>query len=131
MSEPRLDWNTAKVHRAKLSVGLGGDLPPGWGDTFQTTVRLLDRGEWEKVKIKKRGVRVGGVIPGSEDKLRHFLESIVQQANADHRQAHESRDSDDSPVDEADVGTRAREDDSDAQMTERFRGFGDSPPETP
>jgi hypothetical protein len=127
MSEPKLDWNTAKVRNAKLSVGLQGDPPPGWGKTFEATARLLDRGEWEKVKVKKRGVRVGGVAPGSEDKLRHFLESIVWQANADHRQAEASAQASTRAGADDDAGAGGREDDSDAQMTERFRRFGNGP----
>jgi hypothetical protein len=30
MAEPQLDWSTAEVHDAKLSVSLDGEAPRGW-----------------------------------------------------------------------------------------------------
>ncbi len=59
------------------------------------TAQLLSNGEWEDVVLKKHRVRVDGLRPGSEEKLRFFLESVVQQANATHEL------SEDEPQDEA------------------------------
>jgi|ERR1700722_2719104 len=130
MSEPRLDWSTARVRDAKLTVDLDGDLPSGWKGTFAAVARLLDRGEWEDVGVKKHQLRVGGVTPGSEEKLRHFLESVIQQTNTDHGVANAaSEDADQSDGGEQDGG-EADEDSPDAQMTEQFREFADTPSET-
>jgi hypothetical protein len=107
------------VRGGKLSVPIEGDTPPGWGDTFGKTIRLLDAGDWEEINVKKRGVRVKGVSPGTEERLRHLLESALQQANSNHMAAEEESD-----------GDREREQDAsddassaDAEMTERFRSF--------
>jgi hypothetical protein len=126
MSEPKLDWGKAEVREAELTVTLDGDLPRGWKDTFERTAELLGRGEWGKLKLKKRTVRVSGVAPGVEDKLRHFLESVVQQANADHLPAESESEADEDARDAEDIS----EDSSgteDAEMTERFQSFADAP----
>src|SRR5438270_1483486 len=87
MSSVRLGWGSAEVKDARLTVSLDGDPPKGWKESFETTVRMLGDGEWGEVKLKNAAVQVSDVTPGSEDKLRHHLESIVTQANA----AHEAR----------------------------------------
>jgi chromatin remodeling complex protein RSC6 len=70
-------------------------------------------------------VRVADVSDGSEERLRHFLESVVAQANADHTPDDSDRDED--AEDEEDEGG---DDDRDAaspddEMSERFRSFSD------
>ncbi len=122
MSEPQLDWSQAEVKNGKLTVSLAGDAPPGWKGTFERTAHLLSNGEWDNVVLKKHRVRVDGLRPGSEEKLRFFLESVVQQANATHEQP------EDQPHDEADdaeeaTGDGGGDDSADAAMTERFRSF--------
>jgi hypothetical protein len=84
MSDPQLEWDQAEVRDGKLRLPVSGTRPRGWSESFERTVRLLG-GDWKKVKLKKRRVQVDGVQPGSEEKLRHFLESAVQQANEEHR----------------------------------------------
>lgn len=124
MSEAKLDWSTAKVKDAKLTVDIVGDIPSGWKDSFDTTARLLGRsGDWSEVSLKgKKGVTVADVTPGSEDRLRHFLESVIEQSNADHRQDDEDEEErDDDEQDESedeDAGP-------DAEMSDRFRSFAD------
>jgi hypothetical protein len=126
MSSVMLSWASAEVKDATLTVALDGEVPEGWKESFERTVKLLGNGEWGEVKINKGAVRVSEVTPGSEDKLRHHLESIVNQANA----AHEAR--------EREAGEReAREahdgsGDSgeepggpDDEMTGRFRAFAE------
>ncbi len=122
MSEPQLDWSQAEVKPGRRSVALAGEPPNGWKDTFQRTALLLSKGEWEDVTLKKQSVRVDGLRPGSEEKLRFFLESVVQQANTTHEP---SEDESQDEADEADEATDgSTEDDSaDATMTERFRSF--------
>jgi hypothetical protein len=113
MSEINLNWNSAKVNDAKLTVELDGEASSEWKHSFDDTVRLLGGGDWGSVRVKKQTVCVEGVTPGGEDKLRFFLESVVEQANATHR-----------PPDEPE---QASEDDGasgvDGEMTERFRSF--------
>jgi hypothetical protein len=114
-----LNWAEAEVKDSKLVVGLEGEIPTGWKQSFETTVKLLGGGEWGKVQIKKQAVQVSKVAPGSEEKLRHFLESVVEQANADHPPKEAEK------TDEPDKEKAADDDDDspDAGMTERFRSF--------
>ena len=122
MSEAKLDWSTAKVKEAKLTVDVVGDIPSGWKDSFDTTARLLGRsGDWGEVSLKgKKGVTVADVTPGSEDRLRHFLESVVEQSNADHRQDDDDEEERDDEQDEPDEDAGP-----DAEMSDRFRSFAD------
>jgi|SRR6185312_300198 hypothetical protein len=106
-----LEWASAEVKDATLTVGLEGELPKGWKDSFERTVKLLGDGDWGDVALKKGSVRVSDVTPGSEDKLRHHLEAIVAQANADHEE-HEDGDDDE-------------REGPDAEMTDRFRSFAE------
>ena len=126
MSDVKLNWTTAKVDDSKLTVDLDGDLPSGWKDSFDAVARLLaNSAEWGEVSLKgKKSVRVADVSEGSEERLRHFLESVVAQANADHR-PEEPEDDDDG--DEDDGGGDDDRDDAgpDAEMSDRFRSFGD------
>jgi hypothetical protein len=119
MIEPKLDWNTAEVREGTLTVELEGKLPSGWKRSFDATAALLNQGAWAKLKVKHHKVRVRGARPGEEEKLRHFLESVVLQANADHRSAEQPESQHN--------GERARHDHDerqpDVEMTERFRGF--------
>jgi hypothetical protein len=127
MSDVTLNWSTAKVEDSKLTVDLDGELPSGWKDSFDAVARLLaSSAEWGEVSLKgKKSVRVADVSDGSEERLRHFLESVVAQANADHTPDDSDRDED--AEDEADEGG---DDDRDAaspddEMSERFRSFSD------
>jgi len=125
MSDVTLNWSTAKVEDSKLTVDLDGELPSGWKDSFDAVARLLaSSAEWGEVSLKgKKSVRVADVSEGSEERLRHFLESVVAQANADHT----PDDSDEDAEDDEDEGG---DDDRDAasaddEMSERFRSFSD------
>lgn len=121
-----MDWSTAEVSDGELVIELEGELPKGWPKSFAATAQMLDRGQWEKVRVKKGSVRVGGVSAGDEERLRHFLESVVQQANADHavdeQQADEPAEQDEAERDRAADGDQK----ADAEMTERFRAFSDA-----
>jgi hypothetical protein len=107
-----LEWASAEVKDAKLTVKLAGESPKGWKQSFERTVTLLGDGEWGEIQLRKGTVQVSEVTPGSEDKLRHHLEAIVTQANAAHQQD-EDRD-----------GDEEREG-PDAEMTDRFRSFAE------
>ena len=121
MESTTLEWSSAKVRDGVLSVELRGERPKGWSDTFAATATMLGGGgDWEEVELKKDRVTVTGVGPGMEDKLRHFLESVVQQANAEH-----------TPEQDEDKGSREEQDqedsgdDTDSDLTARFRAFAD------
>ncbi len=124
MSTAQLDWSTAEVTDGRLSVELDGDPPKGWASRFEATATLLNRGQWEKVKVKKASIRVSPVVPGDEEQVRHFLESAVLEANA----AFESpQDAEDDGAGETEEEPEASaEAEPDADMTARFRGFAAS-----
>jgi hypothetical protein len=107
-----LQWASAEVKDAKLTVELTGEAPKGWNESFDRTVTLLGDGDWGEVALKKGKVQVSDVTPGSEDKLRHHLEAIVAQANA----AHEEEDHQDD---------EEKREGPDAEMTDRFRAFAE------
>ena len=109
-----IDWSTAQVSDGKLTVGLKGDCPRGWKDRFKRTARLLGKGDWDEVRLKKEEIRVGGVVPGTEDKLRHLLESIVEEANAVNA---------DASAPSEDASPEVTEDDDDSRMTQQFRSY--------
>ena len=121
MEIPTLQWSAAEVRDGDLTVEIAGDRPQGWKSTFEQTVRLLGGGDWGKVTLKGAKVRVNGVAEGSEDDLRHFLEGVVQQANATHVEPEDDGDDQDDGHDDEDQGDG---DDGDARMTSRFRDFG-------
>ena len=76
---------------------------------------MLDAGQLGEIKVGKRKLRISHVTDGSEERLRHFLESVVTEANS----AHPSP----SPAPEE------TESGPDAGMTRRFRSFADPVPE--
>lgn len=114
MNEVELNWSTAEVNDGKLTVELGGTIPKGWKRAFEMTDRLLGGGDWGEVRVKKHTVRISDVTPGTEEKLGHHLESVVEQANAAVRGA-----------ERAEVESNGNS--PDARMTESFRALaGDS-----
>ena len=127
MSDVKLNWSTAKVEDSKLTVDLDGELPSGWKGSFDAVARLLSGStDWGEVSLKKKSVGVIGVSEGSEERLRHFLESVVEQANADHRPDDSERDDSGDDADEDENGDDDRdESEPDAEMSERFRSFAD------
>jgi hypothetical protein len=127
MPEPTLDWSTAEVKDSKLTVQVDGDLPDGWEDTFNTTVQLLGGGSWGEIKLEEQKAEVTGLRPGDEAKLKHFLESVVQQANATHRsdEDEEQGDGGRDDEDEEDGEESEQESDEDKEMSERFRSFAE------
>jgi len=112
MSSVKLEWGSAEVEDARLTVALEGEVPKGWKESFERTVRLLGDGEWGEIQLKKGTVQVSNLTPGTEDKLRHHLEAIVAQANA--AQEEDRSDQDD-----------GKPEGPDAEMTDRFRTFAE------
>ncbi|HTU84974.1 MAG TPA: hypothetical protein VMF57_05330 [Solirubrobacteraceae bacterium] len=114
MSPINLSWSDAQVKDAELTVPLDGETPKEWRQTFERTVALLGHGDWGEITVKKDRVLVTGVTPGSEDKLKHHLESVVTQANVTLEEAEEGEEAQSS-------GEKDERSDPDAEMTERFR----------
>jgi hypothetical protein len=111
MADLQLDWSSAEVSQGKLSVSLDGKPTKEWRARFERTVQLLDHGTW-------------AVEPGSEEKLRFFLDSVVQEANGE-----QPDENDDEERDGDQVETEPEaDDDPDREMTDRFRA---SAPERP
>lgn len=127
MSDVKLNWSTAKVEDSTLTVDLDGDLPSGWKGSFDAVAKLLaGPSDWGDVVVKKKAVRVADVSEGSEERLRHFLESVVTQANADHSPDDSERDDSGDDADEDEGGGDDRDkSEPDADMSERFRSFAD------
>ncbi len=122
MEAPALQWSAAEVRNGTLTVQVAGDRPRGWKATFEQTVRLLGGGSWGEVMLKGAKIKVAGVAEGSEDEVRHFLEGVVQQANATRVESDEE--SPDQADDADDAGDRdGDDDDANARMTSRFRDF--------
>ncbi|HET9104934.1 MAG TPA: hypothetical protein VFN55_16400 [Solirubrobacteraceae bacterium] len=115
MAAPEIDWSSAQVRDGALSVAITGARPKGWKRTFLDTVRLLGPADWGEVSLRKGTVRVTEVSPGQEERLRHFLEGAVEQANVSHPP------SDDDGA--GDAGSGPAETGPDAEMTARFRAF--------
>jgi hypothetical protein len=124
MSEIKLSWSSAEVDDSVLTVPLDGDIQKQWRKDFETTVRRLGHGEWGEVAVKRDKVRVTEVTPGSEEKLRHHLESIVLQANAA-QAAREQQEADENDEDGEDKEKGKQREGPDAEMTGRFREFGE------
>jgi hypothetical protein len=119
MSDVKLNWSSAQVADGKLTVELAGDRPRGWKKSFEKTVRLLGAGgNWGEVRVKKGQVHLSHLTPGDEEKVRHFLDSTVTQANAAHPSSEPESDATDRPPSD--------ESGPDAEMTKRFRAFADA-----
>jgi hypothetical protein len=113
-----LSWSESEVKDSELRVPLEGDAGKEWRQAFDRTVALLGQGDWGEITVKKDRVQVSEVTPGSEEKLKHHLESVVAQANATLEQLEGGDEEEADAARESDEGA---EDDPDAEMTERFR----------
>ncbi len=104
------------MREGRLTVELAGEPPKGWMKHFKGVLALLEQnaGQWGEIGLSKKRIRVSDVQEGSEDALRHLLESACLQANADLQLdgPEPSSESQDDPPTEADQ-----------RMTESFRGF--------
>jgi hypothetical protein len=111
MDEPReIDWSTAVVADARLSVELTGEPSREWGDHMQGVLVRLDARWAERIKVAKRRIRATGVDGDEAEELRHLLEGAVQQTNAD-------------LVAPPAVDREQPADDADGALTDAFRAF--------
>ena len=113
-----IDWASAEVEDAVLTVPVAGEAPDGWAERVERTVaRLTDHGgaPWEAIEVTQERIEVTGVQPGTEGDVRHVLDAAVTQANADLAPEQDASDDDGS-------GSQA-----DREMAEEFRSFADPP----
>ena len=112
VAHAEIDWSSAEVADGKLTVALKGEPSKDWAERVEAIAdRLQPSSRW-KIEADAKQIAVGGVAPGAESDVRHFLESVLAQANADFA-PDEDEDSGEGPSGE------------DAEMTEAFRSFAD------
>lgn len=127
MANLKLDWSTAEVHDGTLTVSLDGKPTGAWWATFERTAHLLDHGTWPEIKRGKRKIEVEEVEEGTEERLRFFLESVVQEANAEQGKDEEDDSEAGSGAETPDeTPEQENEADPDREMTDRFRSFASS-----
>ena len=87
MSDKRreIDWSSAEVHEGNVVVALTGKPSKAWSDSFDGVLRLLGHGTggWGEIAHDKKTIEVQGLQPKAERDLRHFLEAVVVQVNAE------------------------------------------------
>lgn len=119
--EPRqIEWGSAQIEGGTLTVELAGASSKAWRARFENVLTLLDtaHSSWGEVSLIKKAIKVADVGQGSEADLRHFLESIVLQANSDTEP--------DAPL--PDDEGEDHEPNTDEQIAETFRGFAAEQP---
>jgi hypothetical protein len=126
-----LDWSSAEVSDGKLTVDLTGKPPKEWRASFSRTAVLLGSGDWEtKVDTRRGSIRIAGVAPGDEERIRQLLEGAVLEANSTLVSESElfGRGTPEEDEDESESEAEPEADDTgeasrDEQLTERFRAF--------
>ena len=114
-----IDWSTAEVHGGDVTVELAGKVSKQSRERFEAVRALLGEssGGWDEVKLVKRTIHVRGLRPGEEHELRHFLDSVVVQVNAE------------LPASDDEAGQASRPSDraaiADAEMTATLRSFAE------
>jgi hypothetical protein len=80
-----IDWGSAEIKDAKLSVELTGPSSKAWKHRFDSALALLDtpHNRWGEVHLSRQEIQVAEVQPGTETELRHFLESVMLQVNSE------------------------------------------------
>jgi hypothetical protein len=114
-----IHWSSAEVHGGDVTVDLAGKVPKQWRERFDTVRSLLGESSsgWDEVKLVKRTIHVRGLRPGAEHELRHFLESVVVQVNAELPERDEEAEEATRPADRAAI--------VDAEMTATLRSFAE------
>jgi hypothetical protein len=120
-----IDWASAEVHDGDVTVELSGKNSKEWRERFDTVLRLLgpSGGGWGEVKLTKGSIRVESLQPQAEGDLRHFLESLVVQVNAELPDELGEGDGDD---DEDGAEPPDRGAILDAEMTATLRSFAEA-----
>ena len=119
-----IDWASAEVHDGDVTLELSGKSSKAWRERFDTVLRLLGSsgGGWGEVKLAKGSIRVKSLQPQAEGDLRHFLESLVVQVNAELPAEH------DEGEDDAQDGAESLDRGAilDAEMTATLRSFAEA-----
>jgi hypothetical protein len=120
MSDKRreIDWSSAEVSEGTVVVALTGKASKAWSDSFDGVLRLLGHGMggWGEIAHDKKTITVQGLQPKAERDLRHFLEAVVVQVNAELAEpASESEQAE--PADPQEL--------EDQEMTAILRSFGE------
>jgi hypothetical protein len=117
-----IDWASAQVADAVLTVPLAGETSKEWTKRLEHVLELLQEeghdGPWESIAITGQDVQVKGVQAGTEGDVRYLLEAGVTQTNADF--AARSREGD-GDGDDANA--------ADQEMAAAFRSFAEEPEE--
>ncbi|HEY4917189.1 MAG TPA: hypothetical protein VIH92_09775 [Solirubrobacteraceae bacterium] len=126
-----IDWSSAELSDRALVVQLRGAGAKGWSKDFGGVLALLEQSGrgWGKVALKGSKVRVADVQAGTEEELRHFLESVVLQVNSDLGLEIETG-AEDAGSEETQSGDRRLEA-AERRMAATFRGFADEVSEEP
>jgi hypothetical protein len=114
----RIDWASADVHEGEVTVKLTGRPSKTWRERFDKVLALLGSSGsgWGGVKLKKSTITIEALQPQAEGELRHFLESVVAQTNAELPEE----------PGEEERGGESREEILDAEMTATLRSFAES-----
>jgi hypothetical protein len=115
-----IDWGSAGIEEARLTVELTGASSKAWKQRFLSVLALLEtpHSRWGAVQLNKSGIRVAEVQQGTETELRHFLESIVLQVNSELPQPEDTEED----TEKTHVDEEAR---VDRRMAAAFRAFAD------
>jgi hypothetical protein len=116
---PQIDWASAEVHGADVTVELSGKVTKAWRERFAAVLGLLgpSSGGWGEVTLVRRTIAVRALLPQAEGDLRHFLESVVVQANSELTEDGEGREPAAGPADRGAI--------LDAEMTATLRSFAE------
>jgi hypothetical protein len=116
-----IDWASAGIEDATLSVDLTGASSKAWKQRFESVLALLQtaHSRWGEVRLNKSAIQVAQVQQGAETELRHFLESIVLQVNSELPQPEQAEQAAD---EETHVDEQGQ---ADRQMSAAFRAFAD------
>jgi hypothetical protein len=125
MAHLQLEWSNAEVKNGTLRVPLTDKPAKEWRASFTGVAALLNHGTWQIVELKHGGVRVGPVAPGEEERVKHFLESAVLDANTTLASEEELFDTSVSDSDERGENNADEPASPDVQLTGRFRAFAE------
>jgi len=122
MTAMQLDWSTAEVSDGRLTVDFSERTPKQWREAFVRAATLLSHDTWELDEVKPGRVRLSPVRLGEEERVRHFLESAVLEANSTlvgEEELFQPTSPDESEEHDGEAEPRP-----DAELTARFRAFG-------
>jgi hypothetical protein len=113
-----LDWSSADVTDGALEVALSTRPPKKWREAFERATALLSHGNWNtKINQRKAVVLLDPVTPGSEERVRQFLEGALLEAN------HAIVSEDELFEPDREGESDELETSEDDEMTRRFRAF--------